>query len=46
MGMVKGGVTYRGRHAAAPQLAHWTSGVLLPRGAVPSNGTFGPRAMW
>ena len=42
----RGGVAYRDRHANAPELAHWVSGVLLPPGWTPSNGTYGPRATW
>jgi hypothetical protein len=37
---------YRQRHPNAPEKTHWTSGVVLPKGWVPSNGTFGPRAQW
>ena len=37
---------YKMRHAKAPEKAHWTSGVLLPKDWVPSNGTLGPRAKW
>ena len=45
-GTVKDGATYRKRHPDAPRLAHWTSGVMLPPGWTPSNGTYGPRATW
>lgn len=40
------GVSYRDRHRDAPEQTHWTSGVVLPRGWVPSGGTYGPRARW
>ena len=40
------GVSYRDRHPDAPALTHWTSGVVLPSGWVPSRGTYGPRARW
>ena len=40
------GVSYRERHRDAPEQTHWTSGVVLPRGWVPSGGTYGPRARW
>ena len=40
------GTTYRSRHPDAPATSHWTSGVMLPPGQTPSNGTFGPRATW
>ena len=40
------GVSYRERHRDAPERTHWTSGVVLPRGWVPSGGTYGPRARW
>ena len=40
------GMKYRSRHADAPSKTHWTSGVMLPPGQTPSNGTFGPRALW
>jgi preprotein translocase subunit YajC len=39
-------LSYKMRHVKAPAKAHWTSGVLLPRGWIPSNGTLGPRAKW
>ena len=45
-GTVKDGAPYGKRHPDAPRLAHWTSGVMLPRGWTPSNGTYGPRATW
>ena len=32
------GVSYRERHRDAPEQTHWTSGVVLPRGWVPSGG--------
>ena len=40
------GTMYRSRHPDAPATTHWTSGVMLPPGQSPSNGTFGPRATW
>ena len=45
-GTVKDGVRYKQRHLNAPKLAQWTSGVMLPPGWTPSNGTYGPRATW
>jgi len=39
-------LTYKMRHVKAPEKVHWTSGVLLPEGWIPSNGTLGPRAKW
>lgn len=39
----RGGGSYRARHPDSPPAAHWTSGVLLPPGWTPSNGTYGPR---
>lgn len=43
----KNGVAYNDRHPAANKpLVPWTSGVLLPPGASPGNGTWGPRALW
>jgi hypothetical protein len=44
--MAKDGVSYRKRHGDAPEEAHWWSGVMLPPGWTPSNGTYGPRATW
>eukprot|EP00195_Chlamydomonas_chlamydogama_P006959 CAMPEP_0202890758 /NCGR_PEP_ID=MMETSP1392-20130828/1065_1 /ASSEMBLY_ACC=CAM_ASM_000868 /TAXON_ID=225041 /ORGANISM="Chlamydomonas chlamydogama, Strain SAG 11-48b" /LENGTH=281 /DNA_ID=CAMNT_0049574389 /DNA_START=136 /DNA_END=978 /DNA_ORIENTATION=- len=34
---------YRARHPTAPKTVQWVSGVLLPPGVKPTNGTFGPR---
>jgi hypothetical protein len=43
----KNGVAYNDRHPAANKpLVPWISGVLLPPGARPGNGTWGPRALW
>ena len=43
----KNGVAYNARHPAANKpLVPWVSGVLLPPGASPGNGTWGPRALW
>ena len=39
-------LTYKMRHLKAPNKVHWTSGILLPPGWIPSNGTLGPRAKW
>uniref|UniRef100_A0A7S0SFP9 Apple domain-containing protein n=1 Tax=Mantoniella antarctica TaxID=81844 RepID=A0A7S0SFP9_9CHLO len=44
--MSRGGTPYNIRHPNAPAAVHWTSGVLLPAGWTPSNGTYGPRATW
>ena len=35
--------TYRQRHPTAPKTVQWWSGVLLPAGVKPTNGTWGPR---
>lgn len=40
------GKSYKRRHPRAPPQTQWTSGVVLPVGWTPSNGTFGPRARW
>ncbi len=37
---------YRARHNTAPARVQWISGVLLPPGVEPTNGTFGPRWKW
>jgi len=43
----KNGVAYSVRHPAANKpLVPWVSGVLLPPGQTPGNGTWGPRALW
>ncbi len=36
----------RARHATAPQFVQWHSGVLLPKGARLTNGTWSPRYEW
>lgn len=36
----------RERHAEAPEIVQWVSGVLLLPGLVMSNGTWGPRSQW
>ena len=41
-----GGVPFKQRHAKAHDIVPWVSGVLLPQGVAPSNGTWGPRAQW
>jgi len=43
---VRGGVSYSARHASFAAPVPWTSGVLLPPGRRPGNGTWGPRALW
>lgn len=40
------GVTFKTRHKDAHDIVPWVSGVLLPAGVVPTNGTWGPRAQW
>ena len=40
------GRAYHARHAGAEATVPWVSGVLLPPGATPGNGTWGPRALW
>lgn len=40
------GRAYSERHPNAPSETHWISGVVLPIGWTPGNGTFGPRAKW
>lgn len=40
------GRAFHDRHPAAEPLVPWVSGVLLPPGATPGNGTWGPRALW
>jgi len=40
------GRAYHARHAGAEASVPWVSGVLLPPGATPGNGTWGPRALW
>ncbi len=42
----RNGVSFNERHAAATPSVPWVSGVLLPPGATPGNGTWGPRAKW
>ncbi|GAX79750.1 hypothetical protein CEUSTIGMA_g7191.t1 [Chlamydomonas eustigma] len=37
---------YRARHPKAPNVTQWWGGVLLPRGVLPTNGTYGPRWKW
>lgn len=37
---------YRKRHPTAPKRVQWVSGVLLPPGVQPTNGTWGPRWSW
>eukprot|EP00798_Chlamydomonas_sp_ICE-L_P002395 gene2395-8703_t len=34
--------SYRKRHPTAPDAVQWVSGVLLPAGIKPTNGTYGP----
>eukprot|EP00241_Pyramimonas_parkeae_P004909 CAMPEP_0114245086 /NCGR_PEP_ID=MMETSP0058-20121206/11694_1 /TAXON_ID=36894 /ORGANISM="Pyramimonas parkeae, CCMP726" /LENGTH=353 /DNA_ID=CAMNT_0001358087 /DNA_START=180 /DNA_END=1238 /DNA_ORIENTATION=- len=43
---IRNRIPYRTRHTKAPAQVQWISGVLLPAGDVPSNGTWGPRAQW
>jgi hypothetical protein len=40
------GRTFHQRHQAAEANVPWVSGVLLPPGVTPGNGTWGPRALW
>ena len=41
------GVPFQRRHAGAEREGvPWVSGVLLPRGHTPGNGTWGARATW
>jgi hypothetical protein len=42
----RNGVSFRERHAKAHATVPWVSGVLLPPGHTPGNGTWGPRAKW
>lgn len=42
----KGGVEFHQRHPQAPATVQWVAGVLLPANVTPSNGTWGPRALW
>ncbi|DBA76497.1 TPA: hypothetical protein ACH3X2_008559 [Trebouxia sp. C0005] len=37
---------YRIRHPNAPKMVQWHSGVVLPIGLKPSNGTYSPRFSW
>eukprot|EP00798_Chlamydomonas_sp_ICE-L_P012331 gene12331-15505_t len=37
---------YMKKHADAPPIVQWWSGVLLPAGIEPNNGTWGPRYQW
>ena len=41
----KDGKTFAERHANAPKLVHWSSGVLLPE-SMTASSTLGPRATW
>ena len=45
-GFVRDGKTFAQRHPNAPNLTHWTSGVLLPPDVENTPGTLGPRAQW
>jgi hypothetical protein len=48
----RNGVEFYERHPRAlllgggVKMVPWVSGVLLPPGALPGNGTWGPRAKW
>jgi hypothetical protein len=37
---------FKARHPDAPDKVQWWGGVLLPKGVMPTNGTFGPRWKW
>ena len=36
----------RRRHSNTPELVQWDTGVILPRGAELTNGTWSPRYNW